>query len=97
MTDSEGRVVEFYLPGVESRVVVQDPEQGAEGTVTLERVVLVPTDNWSEDFIRPTPQCVVGKQGECIELPDSRFTTPQVPAGTCTHPSDPSDKNIKLS
>ena len=40
-------------------------EGGREDPISIERVVLLPLDNWSPDFIFPTSSCVQGSTQKC--------------------------------
>ena len=45
-----------------SKVILKNPEgEGVrDDPISIERVVLLPIDNWSPDFIYPTSNCVKG-------------------------------------
>ena len=76
VTDAEGRLLELDVPGHESKVILKNPDLAEP--ISIERVVLVPMENWSPDFILPTSSCVQGKDSTCIVKPSSqRFSQPE--------------------
>ena len=65
VTDAEGRIVEFDLSGPSS--VVNIKEKTGEPVITVDRMVLVPVDQWSPGIITPTSHCVKDpRTNECI-------------------------------
>ena len=56
VTDAEGRILEFDLSGPNS--IVNINEKTGENTIDVERVVLIPLDQWSTDFITPASHCI---------------------------------------
>ena len=56
VTDAEGRILEFDLSGPNS--VVNINEKTGENTIDVDRVVLIPLDQWSTDFITPASHCI---------------------------------------
>ena len=56
--------------------MLKNPQDARDGPIAVERVVLMPVDHWSPDFIQPSPFCVQGQEGDCLLLPTSRFPTP---------------------
>ena len=65
VTDVEGRIVEFDLSGPNSIVTIE--EKTGEHVINVDRLVLIPLDQWSPDIITPTSHCVKDpRTGECI-------------------------------
>ena len=65
VTDSEGRIREFDLTGPNSMVNIK--EKTGENIISVERIVLIPLDLWSTDFVTPVSRCVKAPTtGECI-------------------------------
>lgn len=57
--------MEFDLTGPNSMVNIK--EKTGENIISLERIVLIPLELWSPDFIRPTSRCVKDPStGDCI-------------------------------
>ena len=56
VTDSEGRVLEFDLSAPTSVINIQ--EKTGENVISIDRVVLVPADQWSPDLVTPASRCV---------------------------------------
>jgi laminin alpha 3/5 len=78
VTDAEGRLLVFNLPGVESEVVVTKQED-TEGPINVERVVLVPLENWNPDFVQPTSVCVQAQASSQDRPPRCLLTTTRFP------------------
>ena len=79
VTDSEGRILEFDLGGGRTNVIAS--ERTGQNVISIERIVMIPLENWSTDYVRPAPHCVQDKSGACI--------VPRIP-----YPSLPDDSVI---
>ena len=75
VTDAEGRIVEFDLSGPNS--IVNINEKTGENTIDVDRVVLIPLDQWSTDFITPASHCIRDPRTAACIVP--RLPYPQPP------------------
>ena len=57
VTDSEGRILKFDLGGGRTNVIAS--ERTGQNVISIERIVMIPLENWSTD-------CVQDKSGACI-------------------------------
>jgi len=64
VTDSEGRILEFDLNSPTSNVNIK--EKTGQNVISFERIVLIPIDEWSPDYVKPTVHCVKDRDGQCI-------------------------------
>ena len=75
VTDSDGRVAVFDLADATSQVAIA--EQTGDNVISVERVVLVPLEDWDPALIQPASQCVVGPASKDCLTP--RLPYPQLP------------------
>ena len=53
----------MFFKGVFQKVILKNPDAGEgvrDDPISIERVVLIPIDKWTPDFINPTSNCVKG-------------------------------------
>ena len=63
VTDPEGRIVEFDLTAPSTTIAVRATTP--DTNVAIDRVVLIPLDEWTADYISPVPGCVKDRLGQC--------------------------------
>ena len=63
VTDADGRISEFKLDPSDTTLAIRSLAEDAN--VAIDKVYLIPIEDWSPDFITPFPKCVKDKTGKC--------------------------------
>ena len=67
VTDAEGRIVEFDLDGPTSVVGIN--EKTGVPIISVDRIVLIPLDQWSPDTITPASHCIKDPRTSACVVP----------------------------
>jgi laminin alpha 3/5 len=63
VTDPQGRLVEFDLTAPSTTIAIR--AMTPDTNVAIDRIVLIPLDQWTADFITPMAGCVKDRLGQC--------------------------------
>ena len=78
VTDPEGRIAIFDLPRKETGISVR--ALAPDTNVAIDKIYLIPIEDWNPAFVTPFSKCVKDKSGDCLK--PKRF--PLAPEGSVT-------------